>query len=55
MFYLTPHEVRDALFDYGNGWAVGTEPIGPAYWPAEIAAAQDDHGGARDAGRRSRR
>ena len=29
-------EVRDALFDYGNGWAVGAAPIGPHYWPAEI-------------------
>ena len=38
MFYLTRQEVRDALFDYGNAWAVGTDPIGPDYWPAEIAS-----------------
>ena len=37
MFYLTRQEVRDALFDYGNAWAVGTDPIGPGYWPEEIA------------------
>ena len=38
MFYLTRQEVRDALFDYGNAWAVGADPIGPTYWPAEIAS-----------------
>ena len=55
MFYLTRQEVRDALFDYGNAWAVGTDPIGPDYWPAEIAAPQEDHGRACDRRRRSRR
>ena len=38
--HVLPHAVRklrDALFDYGNGWAVGAEPIGPHYWPDEIA------------------
>ena len=34
LFYLTRQEVRDALFDYGNGWAIGVEPIGPSHWPA---------------------
>ena len=29
MFYLTRQEVRDALFDYGNAWAVGTDPTAP--------------------------
>jgi pyruvate, water dikinase len=38
MFYLSRQEVRDALFDYGNAWAVGTDAIGPSHWPAEIAA-----------------
>ena len=38
MFYLDRQEVRDALFDYGNAWAVGVAPIGPHYWPAKIAA-----------------
>ena len=33
---LRRDEVRDALFDYGNGWAVGVEPAGPLHWPAEI-------------------
>ncbi len=37
IFYLTRQEVRDALFDYGNSWAVGTNAIGPTYWPSEIA------------------
>jgi pyruvate,water dikinase len=37
MFYLTRQEVRDALFDYGNAWAVGSDAIGPDHWPAEIA------------------
>jgi pyruvate,water dikinase len=36
IFYLDRQEVRDALFDYGNAWAVGAEPIGPIYWPPEI-------------------
>jgi len=38
MFYLDRQEVRDALFDYANAWAVGVNPIGPHYWPAKIAA-----------------
>jgi len=38
MFYLSRQEVRDALFDYGNAWAVGVAPIGPHYWPPKIAA-----------------
>jgi pyruvate, water dikinase len=37
MFYLSRQEVRDALFDYCNAWGVGTDPIGPKHWPAEIA------------------
>jgi pyruvate, water dikinase len=36
IFYLDRQEVRDALFDYGNAWAVGTDPIGPVYWPPQI-------------------
>ena len=36
LFYLNRQEVRDALFDYGNSWAVGTDAIGPTYWPQEI-------------------
>lgn len=38
MFYLNRQEVRDALFDYCNAWAVGVDAIGPDYWPAEIAS-----------------
>ncbi len=37
ILYLTRGEVRDALFDYVTGWAVGAESTGPYYWPAEIA------------------
>jgi len=36
MFYLRRDEVREALFDYVNGWMVGAAPIGPDYWPAEV-------------------
>ena len=37
ILYLTRGEVRDALFDYVTGWAVGCDSVGPNYWPAEIA------------------
>jgi pyruvate, water dikinase len=37
IFLLRRDEVPVALFDYGNGWAVGVEPAGPLHWPAEIA------------------
>jgi pyruvate, water dikinase len=37
MFYLGRNELRDALFDYCNAWAVGAAPIGPVHWPAVIA------------------
>lgn len=37
MFYLRREEVLQALFDYGNGWAVGADAIGPWHWPAEVA------------------
>ena len=37
ILYLTRNEVRDALFDYVTGWAVGSESVGPNYWPPEIA------------------
>lgn len=37
ILYLTRNDVRDALFDYVSGWAVGAESVGPNYWPAEIA------------------
>ncbi|VFA90646.1 Chondramide synthase cmdD [Nocardia farcinica] len=36
MLYLNRNEVRDAIFDLVTGWAVGAEPTGPRYWPAEI-------------------
>lgn len=37
LFYLRRDEVREALFDYINGWMVGASAIGPDYWPGEIA------------------
>jgi len=37
ILYLTRNEVRDALFDYVTGWAVGSAAVGPLYWPGEIA------------------
>ncbi len=36
LLYLNRGEVRDAIFDYVTGWAVGAEATGPFYWPAEI-------------------
>lgn len=36
MFYLGRDEVRGALFDYCNGWAIGPGAIGPHYWPQEV-------------------
>ena len=36
MFFLNRNEVRDALFDYCNTWAVGVAAIGPKYWPPII-------------------
>ncbi|WP_432000274.1 PEP-utilizing enzyme [Streptomyces sioyaensis] len=36
MFYLTRDEVRGALIDYVAGWAAGSRPVGPDYWPPEI-------------------
>ena len=36
MFYLRRDELQQVLFDYGNGWAVGADSIGPWHWPNEI-------------------
>ena len=36
MFYLSPNEVRDAMFDYCSSWAVGVDPVGPRYWPQRV-------------------
>ncbi|GEP26469.1 hypothetical protein E3O11_12930 [Cryobacterium levicorallinum] len=36
MFFLRRDEVREALFDYVTGWAVGAPAIGPDYWPGEV-------------------
>jgi pyruvate,water dikinase len=37
MFYISRDELRQVLFDYASAWAVGVKPVGPSYWPAEIA------------------
>ncbi len=37
IFYVRRDELQQAIFDYGNGWAVGAPPMGPYYWPPEIA------------------
>jgi pyruvate,water dikinase len=37
ILYLSRDEVRPVLFDYANAWGVGTDAIGPTYWPKEIA------------------
>jgi pyruvate, water dikinase len=36
IFYLRREEITPTLFDYGNGWAVGVESIGPTHWPKEL-------------------
>ncbi|HEY6892175.1 MAG TPA: PEP-utilizing enzyme [Solirubrobacter sp.] len=36
IFMLRRDEIPQAIFDYGNGWAVGAECAGPYHWPAEI-------------------
>jgi pyruvate, water dikinase len=37
MFYLNRNEVRDVLWDYSSGWAVGAAPnAGSDVWPKEI-------------------
>jgi pyruvate, water dikinase len=37
IFFVRRDELQQVIFDYGNGWGVGVEPMGPHYWPAEIA------------------
>lgn len=37
IFYVRRDELQQVIFDYGNGWAIGVEPMGPYYWPEEIA------------------
>ncbi len=37
IFYVRRDELQQVIFDYGNGWGVGVQPMGPFYWPAEIA------------------
>jgi pyruvate,water dikinase len=36
IFYVRRDELHLVLFDFGNGWGVGADTIGPSYWPAEI-------------------
>ncbi|MCC0078981.1 MAG: hypothetical protein H6899_03285 [Rhodobacter sp.] len=37
MFFLNRNEVRDVLWDYSAGWAIGVPYRGTAVWPQEIA------------------
>ena len=37
MFFLNRNEVRDVLWDYSAGWAIGVPYRGTAVWPTEIA------------------
>jgi len=37
MFFLNRNEVRDVLWDYSAGWAIGVPYRGTAVWPEEIA------------------
>lgn len=37
IFFVRRDELQQVIFDYGNGWGIGVEPMGPYYWPAEIA------------------
>ena len=37
MFFLHRNEVRDVLWDYAASWAIGTQNVGSAIWPAEVA------------------
>ena len=55
MFYLTRQEVRDALFDYGNAWAVGADADRADLLAAGDRAPAQDHRGALRRSRRSRR
>jgi pyruvate,water dikinase len=41
IFMLRRDEIPQAIFDYGNGWAVGAECAGPFHWPGEIARRKD--------------
>ena len=36
MFFLHRNEVRDILWDYAAGWAIGTPVVGSAVWPDEV-------------------
>jgi pyruvate,water dikinase len=36
IFYVRRDELQQVIFDYGNGWGIGVEAMGPYYWPAEI-------------------
>jgi pyruvate,water dikinase len=37
IWYLSRSEIKEALWDLVTGWATGTKPRGPLYWPKEVA------------------
>lgn len=37
LFFLNRNEVRDVLWDYCSAWAIGTQNVGSAVWPQEVA------------------
>ncbi|MGC8491999.1 MAG: PEP-utilizing enzyme [Syntrophobacteraceae bacterium] len=36
IWFLKRSEIKDALWDLVTGWATGSKPYGPLYWPKEI-------------------
>ncbi|MGI9116959.1 MAG: PEP-utilizing enzyme [Gaiellales bacterium] len=44
IFFLRRTEVADALYDLSIGWATGTDPRGPTYWPEVVARRRDMYG-----------
>ncbi len=43
MFFLSRGEVREAIWDYSQAWAIGTDIHGSQVWPDEIARRRKIH------------
>lgn len=37
LFFLDRNQLREALWDLAQSWAIGTAPAGPEHWPRQIA------------------